>query len=442
MENQATKRKLSFEEMSNAMQGLSEDDLQKILFLVISSVDLKLYESLIMNSVQMKKKLQSVLMQYDLDFLLETLYLIKKYSFLKKFDRCKHQSDLHNRGRISKFRKFLFSICEELADDDVSYITKELNLGPNWLASAECLMCRLLEKKMISSQSLESLRNVFQKQATRYGDVLRKFVRYGPDSEEELMVYPVKFGVAVIVNQVKFIKFKKREGSNVDRDKLAGVLEKFGFKVMHHENLKACEIQGLFDNLAQRTYEYPCVFVACILSHGNEGDVIFGSDDKPVVVSSLVDKMANDCRSLYEMPKLFFIQACKGEFVQEGLVLDSPNSNSYSYAVDNYDSDAQRYIPRLCDTFVAYATVEGFASLRSEEKGSIFVQKLTKYLDKFGEKEDIDVIMKRVTNSVAAMDPKVRANPGAHGEPKLSKQMPEYRSTLRGILKFKKPLTR
>lgn len=259
------------------------------------------------------------------------------------------------------------------------------------------------------------------------------------------MVYPVILptksktcGVAVILNQVKFRKLREREGSVFDRDKLITVWKKFGFEIIPHENKKAHEIRTIFENLADRKYEGPSVFVACLLSHGNKGDVIFGSDDVAVPVNSLLDMMANNCQSLYGMPKLFFIQACKGEDAQQPLVTDSPDSTTFS--LDEYAIDAKRYIPHMCDTFVAYATIEGYASLRSKRTGSIFIQELTKCLEKFGEKDDISFIMKRVTNSIADMvlevEQKVDSEAGSKW--KVCTQMPEYRSTLRGILKFQK----
>lgn len=97
--------------------------------------------------------------------------------------------------------------------------------------------------------------------------------------------------------------------SKDDEDSLHVLFTSLGFDVNVHQNLKAEEMKATVE-------EYSCMdhkgraFVLIILSHGDEGDVIYGTDGEKVEVYQLQDFFhATYCPSLAGIPKVFLIDA-------------------------------------------------------------------------------------------------------------------------------------
>lgn len=130
----------------------------------------------------------------------------------------------------------------------------------------------------------------------------------------------------------------------------------------------------VFRDLAARDHSLADCVVCCVLSHGREDGVI-GIDGKTVTFKELIETLSpNRCSSLFQKPKLFFIQACRGEnkqgvaFFQKFLEdEDMPVSDA---AVPR-DS-----IPEAADYLLAMSTVPSYVSYRDRDKGSWFIQSL------------------------------------------------------------------
>ena len=101
--------------------------------------------------------------------------------------------------------------------------------------------------------------------------------------------------------------------------------------------------------------KYDC-FVCCILSHGSLGK-IYGTDGNFITVEKIRELFRSDeCATLHNKPKLFFIQACRGEKEDQGrriqsdsVVLSNTSGSSQPFKVLSHDSDF----------LFAYATTPG-----------------------------------------------------------------------------------
>ena len=81
------------------------------------------------------------------------------------------------------------------------------------------------------------------------------------------------------------------------------------------KSLKTFKGQEMRDCLARYSREdhsnYDC-FVACLMSHGEVGDVILGADDDDVRIDKNCSMFSNsNCTTLAGKPKVFLVQAAE-----------------------------------------------------------------------------------------------------------------------------------
>ncbi|XP_020782419.2 caspase-7-like [Boleophthalmus pectinirostris] len=181
-----------------------------------------------------------------------------------------------------------------------------------------------------------------------------------------------------------------RPGVSKDEKKLHRILSKLGFKVDIHTDLSSEEIYQLFMKESQRPVK-DC-FLAVLSSHGEEG-CVFGADGKPVRLSHIFRFFANKC--MENTAKLFFIQACRGNGLDDGVEVDS---------IDSVDSTEGSFSPDLSvpiDTAVMYATAPGYAAFM-HPLGSVFLQTLCKLLEEDGNRNlELSRLMTRLCHRVA-----------------------------------------
>jgi caspase 7 len=116
--------------------------------------------------------------------------------------------------------------------------------------------------------------------------------------------------------------------------------------------------------------ENDCLVVV-IMSHGENGFI--SATDHPLKISTIWNKFKGH-ESLIGKPKLFFVQACRGENVSREHEIPNhlePDSRNRSIT-----------IPEFSDNLVMYSTDEDNISVREHQKGSWFIQELCNQLEK------------------------------------------------------------
>ncbi|XP_054420012.1 caspase-2 isoform X3 [Pteronotus mesoamericanus] len=126
-----------------------------------------------------------------------------------------------------------------------------------------------------------------------------------------------------------------------------------------------------------------CVTDSCIvalLSHGLEGGV-YGVDGKVLQLQEVFRLFDNaHCPSLQNKPKMFFIQACRGDETDRGV--DQQDGKSSAASPECEESDASRQellkmrLPTLSDMICGYACLKGTAAMRNTKRGSWYVEAL------------------------------------------------------------------
>ncbi|KAM5191857.1 caspase-3-like isoform 1-T2 [Mantella aurantiaca] len=213
----------------------------------------------------------------------------------------------------------------------------------------------------------------------------------------------------VIIHMEHFKNLDQRTGTDKDAAALENIFKTMEFKVDTLKDKTCQEIRDFLKAVAEEDHSKRSCFVCIIMSHGDEKG-IYGNDDhfSTESVFSLFEE--NVCSSLAGKPKLFFIQACRGESYDSGF-------RHYSGA-----DEEPTGTPEICidiDFLCHYSTPLGYSAWRNDN-GSWFIQKLCKMLKKYWKIYDLMHILTLVNNEVAR---NCTSNTGArlsHG----MKQMP------------------
>ncbi|KAK3862330.1 hypothetical protein Pcinc_031799 [Petrolisthes cinctipes] len=204
----------------------------------------------------------------------------------------------------------------------------------------------------------------------------------------------LKRGHCVIFNHRYFdhvTGLGERNGTDRDRDQVQQLLKNLGFDVHVYNNLSVREIKDTIQDYSQEEHHSNCdMFAVVFMSHG-EQDVLWGRDAY-FKADFLFDQFTADrCKTLAGKPKLFFIQACRGDGLDSGVTLVR------SQPSDETDSGYLAYkIPSTADFLICWSTVSGHYSWRNTTNGSWFVQSLVHVLEREASHDDLLSIMTSV----------------------------------------------
>ncbi|XP_067257761.1 caspase-2 isoform X1 [Chanodichthys erythropterus] len=215
--------------------------------------------------------------------------------------------------------------------------------------------------------------------------------------------YPMRScprGLALVLSNVRFDSANTdldiRRGGEVDEETLRRLFTELDFTVSLHKDLTAEEMRGCLEQFAQRQEhaDYDCA-VVCLLSHGVEGS-IYGTDGQPLELDWVFGVFDNArCPLLQNKPKMFFIQACRGEEMDNGVDQLDGQERTQSPGCEQRDAGREEErdnkeraekerermrvkLPQRSDMICGFATLKGFstAAMRNTKKGSWFIQEL------------------------------------------------------------------
>ncbi|XP_067305237.1 caspase-2 isoform X2 [Pseudorasbora parva] len=205
-------------------------------------------------------------------------------------------------------------------------------------------------------------------------------------------------GLALVLSNVRFDSANTdldiRRGGEVDEETLRRLLTELDFTVSLHKDLTAEGMRGRLEQFAQRQEhaEYDCA-VVCLLSHGVEGS-IYGTDGQLLELDWVFEVFDNArCPLLQNKPKMFFIQACRGEEMDNGVDQLDGQERTQSPGCEQRDAGREEErdnkereekeretmrvkLPQRSDMICGFATLKGTAAMRNTKKGSWFIQEL------------------------------------------------------------------
>ncbi|XP_046391987.1 caspase-1-like isoform X2 [Ischnura elegans] len=179
-------------------------------------------------------------------------------------------------------------------------------------------------------------------------------------------------GYFLILNHDKFdCPNMDRPGSEVDVNELKTTAAALGFEPIICNNLTYQEISETINKVATMDHSNADCLGIAVLTHGEHHGYLHAKDCLYSVEKLWTPFTADACPTLAGKPKLFFIQACRGQRLDEGIAVRRTETDS---GVNSYK------IPSIADFLISYSTVDGYYSWRNPENGTWFIRSLCEEL--------------------------------------------------------------
>jgi len=201
-------------------------------------------------------------------------------------------------------------------------------------------------------------------------------------------------GRVCIFNNKFFINERnKRHGSESDVERLSALFDELNYDVISYIDKTAEEMRKSIREMAKYDYKNVGSLLVFIMSHGVEGKIL-GTNEEEIYLTEFIDPFKN-VQSLKNKPKLFFVNACRGEGyvpIHDRVASDNQTSRDLHEAAKT---------PIEADFLFAYSTVANYYSIRHLTDGSWFIQILCDMIERFRGTLDLGRILTRVNNGVA-----------------------------------------
>ncbi|XP_022056851.2 caspase-2 isoform X1 [Acanthochromis polyacanthus] len=213
-------------------------------------------------------------------------------------------------------------------------------------------------------------------------------------------------GFALVISNVTFDShaapdLDPRKGGEVDDEVLRKVFTELDYVVAVHRDKTAQGMRSCIENFCRRP-EHQTVdsCVVCLLSHGVDG-AVYGTDGQLLQLDWVFQSFDNaHCPLLQNKPKMFFIQACRGEEMDCGVEqmdgpvrTGSPSCEQRDAGREGQGESRQRgdlgikpriKLPQRSDMICGFASLKGqticTAAMRNTKRGSWFIQELNSAL--------------------------------------------------------------
>lgn len=233
-------------------------------------------------------------------------------------------------------------------------------------------------------------------------------------------------GLALIFNHEYFPQglHSTRRGTKKDRDRLGEVLTNLGFRVETKDDLNYEGIHKNIQAVVKMDHSQHDCLVIIVLTHGELG-MLYARDTKYSLRNLWRYFTDQNSPTLAGKPKLFFIQACRGDLYDNGITL------TQDIRVDG--ASALSSTPTHPDFLFAFSTTAHHYSWRNSTNGSWFIQTLCDMLTEYATDTEILTWMTFVCRKVAEDYESFTPDEEESNE---KKQMPSIYSTLTRLLIF------
>nr|AGT29868.1 caspase3c [Eriocheir sinensis] len=342
--------------------------------------------------------------------LVEALYIIGRYDILEAVNAALHQFFKRERGGVEPDRKAMYFVCAGMAQEQADVLISRLR---DWYSETgrpleETFVRNLTEgnyhlrlgqlhQALLAEEqtSLASCLQPFILRSPSLPSASKLFPMNLPACQEDMYPLPTGYphGLCVIINIKNFMKprgmednfpLMERHGSDIDKERLTGTFKLFGFHVLHFDNPDHQQLHNYFRCLRMdaRLAVVACLAV-CLMTHGDENDHIYLHDRSCISITDL--RKLCFSQALLNKPRLYFIQACRGEEALRPILLQQDNCT-----VTHAESDC----------LISAATVKGYTAVRSQTEGSWYITDLCQALQEYGHIIPIKSVLQKTRQSL------------------------------------------
>ncbi|XP_035612508.1 caspase-2 [Oncorhynchus keta] len=210
-------------------------------------------------------------------------------------------------------------------------------------------------------------------------------------------------GLALVISNVSFDPcaapdLDSRKGGEVDEEVLRKVFTELDYIVTVRRDLTAPGMRECIEQFGRRQqHQTVSSCVVCLLSHGVEG-AIYGTDGQLLELDWVFEAFDNaHCPLLQNKPKMFFIQACRGEEMDCGVEQPDGPERTQSPGCEQRDAGREGEgdgdtrqteergrlrvkLPQRSDMICGFASLKGTAAMRNTKRGSWFIQEVNSAL--------------------------------------------------------------
>ncbi|XP_068248687.1 caspase-1-like [Palaemon carinicauda] len=250
-------------------------------------------------------------------------------------------------------------------------------------------------------------------------------------------------GLAVIFIYSEFSRGGpgRRDCAYHDAQICGATFKKLGYEVQPYMNLTKHDFRKVLEQTQNLDHTDCDSLVVVFMSHGGLNKItnqeFIWTYDSMVNTSELWKNFTpRKCPSLAGKPKMFFIQACRGEEVDKGVQLKKPRALSVQTDSADLTLNQDYAIPLYADMLMMWASYPGMFAFKSKNhgmKGSVFLHFLTKVLNEDSRNLSLFSMLLRVTREVAIH---YESYVPGDGELDKNKQIPQMVSTLMRKVKF------
>ncbi|XP_010883256.1 caspase-2 isoform X1 [Esox lucius] len=255
-------------------------------------------------------------------------------------------------------------------------------------------------------------------------------------------------GLGLVISNVTFDPcaapdLDTRKGGEVDEEVLRKVFTELDYIVTIQRDLTAQGMRTCIEQFSRRQeHQTVSSCVVCLLSHGVEG-AVYGTDGQLMELDWVFEVFDNaHCPLLQNKPKMFFIQACRGEEMDCGVEMSDGPERTQSPGCEQRDAGREGEgdgnatptdergrlrvkLPQRSDMICGFASLKGTAAMRNTKRGSWFIQELNSALRLRAKDTHLSDILVQVNGRIKDREGYAPGTPHHR-----CKEMSEYTSSL------------
>ncbi|XP_005222518.1 caspase-14-like isoform X2 [Bos indicus] len=275
---------------------------------------------------------------------------------------------------------------------------------PKISPTTEELQSRLQETlDLLSSQELRSFRDHLKKVEPPVSQVKLELEGHSPSGLAKLLAkhyYPAAVAKRVLVQVLELLPradlLPRWQSAPTDCPVIPRKSLKRSYDCVDGELDLLGKITSFRDELNEIKDDIGCCLVT-LMSHGEEGFIKM-KDGEKVSLEDIFEMFNNkNCPALQEKPKIFIIQACRGERRDSGVETDDE-------PMDLDDGSEKKRLPTFSDYFIVYPTQADHVALRDPRTGSVMIKEMTEVFKQYGNKWHLADFFTIVNNRVVHRD--------------------------------------